>query len=225
MYEVYDFLSKRHGDKLWLSLRGYFIIRADMPFFDSLNWEDDFESLKQLPKFKNPFTLLWESNQFYGSFLCCIFSQTAWFRDIAVKEHRGIVNVGPPGLTETMSYGNGDTFFLGARRRAGWIDYNLDIRKVWFYHQDHYTVSELANNFNIRCLLNEHGQSRVTADWWGQVWFPINPHGLWPAPPLPWESFDPRKGDLPKLRDEFQFFYDPSWARDNAPWLVKFLRR
>jgi len=225
LHDAYEYLARKHGDKLWLSLRGYCITRDDMPFFDTVDWANDFEALKQLPKFVNPFTLLWESDQFYGSFLCCIFSKSAWFRDIAVKEHRGIVNAGPPGFPETMAYGALDPWFFGARRRAGWADYNIDIRRVWFYHQDHFRVQELGRDYNIRCLLNEHGQSQITAAWFGQKWKPLSPNGLWPSPPLPWESYDPRKGDLPELRSEFRYMYEKSWAREHAPWLVNLFRR
>ena len=214
--------AKKAQGKLWASLRGYTITREDMPYFDTVNWQEELGNLKQLPHFDNPWTKLWtDPNRFYGSFLCCSFRKDKWFEDVAVKEHRGITNEGPPGFPETLSYGNCDTFFLGARRHAGWIDINFDIEKVYFMHQDHYTHRELATRFRVRSFLNEDGQSEITAPWWGQTWKAINPDGLWPSPPVPWESYSQGSKKLPELRPEFAYYYDPKWAKENAPWLVE----
>ena len=213
--------AKELNGRLWASLRGYTVTREDMPHFEEVDWRSSLENVKKLPRFQNPWTLLWtDRKKFYGSFLCCSFRKDRWFEDIAVTEYRGAINK-EPGFPETFSYGNIDPWFLGTRRRAGWVDINFDIERVYFIHQDHYTHAELAKRFNVRSLLDEDGQSQLTAAWWGREWKPLNPEGTWPAPPVPWESYIPGSKKLPKLREEYLHYYDRAWAKEHAPWLLE----
>jgi len=216
-------LKKFEGKKLWASLRGYCILRDDMPFFSAVNWKDDFQALKNLPRFANEWTRLWEDkSKFYGSFLCCSFRKEVWEKDIAVKEFRGIRNQ-IAGFPEVPAYGHVDPWFATRRRQAGIVDINIDIFQVWFYHQDHWTHYEMATKWNTKSLISKEGHSRIDAPWWGKKWVPANPEGLWPPAPVPWDSYDPRKGNLPRLRKEFEFMYEKSWAKEFAPWLLDYL--
>jgi len=214
-------LAQSHNGRMWVSLRGYCIPREDMPHFDTVDWREDLENLKKLPHFMNPWTLLWEDeSKFYGSHLCCSVPRWLWFDEIAVTEHRGIVNE-RPGFPEVHCYGACDCWYAGRRQELGILSVN--VHQPMFYHQDHWTHLELAKRFNVKSLLSEDGFSEIVAGWWGKPWKPVNPDGLWPAPPVPWESYIPGSGELPKLRPEFEFYYEQ--AEELCPWLAEELGR
>ena len=208
-------------DKLWVTLRGYTISRDNNEFFDTVDWHGDIHTLKNLPGFNNPWTTMWEDEtHFYGSHLICSIPRKLWFDEVAVTEHREIVNE-YPGFPEGHCYGIGDPWYAGQRKELGITSVNISIHHCPFYHQDHYGSQEVAQKFNIKSLLNDQGQTKTTAPWWGQKWVPVQPDGMWPAPPVPWESYVEGEGELPKLREEFAHYYDMDWAKENAPWIAR----
>jgi len=217
-----DFAKQVNG-RLWASLRGYTIVREDMSHFDEVDWQGDIGNLKELPHWDNPWTRLWDDdNKFYGTHLVCSIPRKLWFDEVAVNEFKGVANRHGPGFPELglSPYGSDDIWYAGKRKELGITSININIEQCPFYHQDHYSHRELVERFNCRSLLNEDGQNAITAPWWGQDYTPSNPGGLWPFPPVPWESYIPGSGELPKLREEFMYRYDVGWARRNAPWLV-----
>jgi len=214
--------SIKSENPLWVSLKGYCITREDMKFFDGVDWREDFLALKTLPNFDNEWTKLWET-RFYGSFLCCSFRKKIWEEQIAVTGLLGAVKNKVPGFPEIPAYGHVDPWFATRRRQIGMVDVNIDIFSAWLYHQDHWTHWEMATKWNTKSLISKEGHCWIDAPWWGKEWVPANPNGLCPPAPVPWDSFDPRKGNLPKLRKEYSFMYEKSWAKENAPWLVEYL--
>ena len=217
-----DFAKKVDG-RLWVSLRGYTIARDSMEHFEEIDWRSDLENVRKLPNFSNPWTMLWENepNHFYGSHLCCSYPRTLWFDEIAEEGHREVKNQFGPGFPEFCDYGHCDCWFAGRRQQLGITSVNIDMKQCSFKHQDHYSNFELASRFKVRSWLNDKGHTQITSKWWGEEWVPVNPNGLWPAPPVPWESYIPGSKKLPGLRPEFAYYYDPKWAKENAPWLVE----